>query len=177
VHADFEYDNKENDVMQVSHEDFHSCNPKAPVNIYESGRDSITMWEPGHLFYICTKHGHCKAGQKVDIRVLSPPPPTSTPSQPPSSPGSSTAPTIPAAHPSQPPSPGSTASAPAAPDNPSQPSSPSSSSTPAIPDQPSHSSPPAPAPSKNSAPSSLSSEGLLLSLQLLTALGFLAYNF
>lgn len=155
--------------MEVSREDFHACNPQVPLNIYESGRDNITMWKKNHFFYICTKKGHCQAGQKVDIRVLGPPPPTATPTPPPPSP-SSTPPT-------PPPSP--------------------SSSTPPTPGQPLHSSPPvgaAPSPSKdgadqpsnspqpmaappgsskNSAPPFLSSKGL----QLLTALGFLAYNF
>lgn len=147
--------------MEVSREDFHSCNPKVPVNIYESGRDSITMRKPGHFFYICTKVGHCKVGQKVDIRVQ----------QLPSSPGPASS-----TSPSQPPSPGS---GPAGPDGPpSQPSGPSSSTSPATPDhqQPSHSSPPAPAPSKNSA-SSQGGLALQLALQLLTPLGFLAYYF
>lgn len=144
--------------MEVSREDFHACNPKSPLNIYESGRDTIKMWKQSHVFYICTKKGHCQAGQKVDIRVLDPPPPTATPTPPPPSP-SSTPPT---------------------PDQPLH-SSPPVAAAPGpskdgAPDQPSNSSPPmaaAPGPSKNSAPLFLSSKGL----QLLTALGFLAYNF
>ncbi|KAG6645851.1 uclacyanin-3-like [Carya illinoinensis] len=168
----FQYDYKSNDVMEVSREDFESCNVRSPLNLYTSGRDSITMWKPGHYYYVCSFPGHCQAGQKVDIRVLIQPlnptpspgpsplnPPTSSPSPSPSS----TLPSTPSYQPTHPPSPSPSTSIPATPEV-----------------QSPHFSMPgadqAPAPSKNTAPKSFLPSKGLLSLHLMMAVGFLAYH-
>ncbi|KAB1224872.1 Mavicyanin [Morella rubra] len=199
----FQYDYKLNDVIEVSREDFESCNVGAPLNYYGSGRDRITMWKPGHYYYICSFPGHCQAGQKVDIRALQSPSPAPSPTSPsPSDPmpptpdhqpayhippssspsPSSTTPPTPMSHP-----PSATTITPSSPPTHSVPSgSPPSpgpiSYSPATPENSPHSSPPlmeAPPPSKskNSAPSSVSFNSLQLAVQLLMALGFLAYYY
>ncbi|KAF5463258.1 hypothetical protein F2P56_019183 [Juglans regia] len=170
----FQYDYKSNDVMEVSREDFESCNVRSPLNLYTSGRDSITMWKPGHFYYLCSFPGHCQAGQKVDIRVLiQPPNPTPSPSPSPSDPRTSSTPS---------PSPSPSSTLPSTPSyQPTHPPSPSPSTTtiPATPDaQPPHFSLPgaeAPAPLKNTAPTSFLPSKVLLGLHLMMALGFLAY--
>ena len=82
--------------MQVSREDFESCNVSSPVATYNTGRDFITLRRPGHYYYLCGVPGHCQAGQKLEVLVydlISPSPtpiasPTPTPPTPTSSSGS-----------------------------------------------------------------------------------------
>ncbi|KAK4558384.1 hypothetical protein RGQ29_007934 [Quercus rubra] len=80
----FQYNAKNNDVIEVSREDFHTCNLRSPLAFFSSGRDMINMSYPRHYYYVCTTPGHCLDGQKVDIRVLkipksTPPTPSPTP--------------------------------------------------------------------------------------------------
>lgn len=126
------------DVRQVSHEDFQSCNAKAPIEEYTTGMDSITLKMAGHHYFLCGIPGHCQVGQKVEINVL---PGASSPGE---SPGPS-----PSHNGSPAPSPGHTGSS-----TPPPSSGGSSSSTPAEPGEGSSSSTPPPS---SSAPSLWSS--------------------
>ncbi|KAM4074190.1 hypothetical protein ACB094_10G075800 [Castanea mollissima] len=190
----FQYDAIYNDVIEVSREDFHTCNLRSPLAFFNSGRDMINMSYPRHYYYVCTAPGHCLDGQKVDIRVLKIPKSTPTPSPSPSpTPNPSTSPSpspsatpkpSPSAtpRPSPSPSPIATPPSPSATPNPSTSPSPSTnaSSSPKSSAAPPHvhSIPPvaqAPAPSKKSAASSMVSSKGLLAIQLLMALCFLAY--
>ncbi|KAL4602976.1 hypothetical protein ACB092_10G092400 [Castanea dentata] len=188
----FQYDAIYNDVIEVSREDFHTCNLRSPLAFFNSGRDMINMSYPRHYYYVCTAPGHCLDGQKVDIRVLKIPKSTPTPSPTPT-PNPSTSPSpspsatpkpSPSAtpRPSPSPSPIATPPSPSATPNPSTSPSPSTnaSSSPKSSAAPPHvhSIPPvaqAPAPSKKSAASSMVSSKGLLAIQLLMALCFLAY--
>uniref|UniRef100_A0A2N9H0V7 Phytocyanin domain-containing protein n=1 Tax=Fagus sylvatica TaxID=28930 RepID=A0A2N9H0V7_FAGSY len=80
--ADFQYSIWLTDVIEVSHKHFRSCNLRFPLEFFNSGRDSITMLEPRHYYYVSSFPGHCLDGQKVDIKVLpaSQRPSTNTPS-------------------------------------------------------------------------------------------------
>lgn len=86
--AVFEYNPNFHNVLHVNHSDFQSCKFTAPIATYSTGKESITIKQPGHYYYICGIPGHCDVGQKVDIRVtgsskpsLSPgPTPRSSPS-------------------------------------------------------------------------------------------------
>ncbi|KAL6338258.1 hypothetical protein AAG906_018525 [Vitis piasezkii] len=69
----FEYSNQYHNVLQVTHDNFKSCNATAPIATYATGNDSITISRYGHFYYLCGIPGHCEAGQKVDIRVPHPP--------------------------------------------------------------------------------------------------------
>ncbi|XP_073003277.1 mavicyanin-like [Typha latifolia] len=76
----FEYNNKLQNVLQVSLDDYRACNSSSPVAVYKSGNDSITMKVSGHHFFICGFPGHCQTGQKVDIRITKSQPPAAPPS-------------------------------------------------------------------------------------------------
>ncbi|KAF9618822.1 hypothetical protein IFM89_002690, partial [Coptis chinensis] len=78
----FEYNNQFHDVLEMSHNDYDTCNTKAALKTYKSGNDSITISRYGHFYYLCGYPGHCEGGQKVDIRVVNSskaPSPTSSP--------------------------------------------------------------------------------------------------
>ncbi|KMZ62209.1 hypothetical protein ZOSMA_482G00010 [Zostera marina] len=65
----FEYKNSFHDVLEVSKEDYKSCNVNSPLASYTSGNDSVPINRRGHHFFVCGKPGHCHNGQKVDIRI------------------------------------------------------------------------------------------------------------
>lgn len=67
--AVFRYNNKLNNVVRVTHQNFKSCNATSPIAVYSSGADTINLTRPGHLYFICSIPGHCLAGQKVNIEV------------------------------------------------------------------------------------------------------------
>ncbi|PIA44865.1 hypothetical protein AQUCO_01700441v1 [Aquilegia coerulea] len=101
----FEYDVNQQNVVQVSYQNYTTCDvPKTPLASYKSGNDSITIKYYGHYYFVCGVPGHCKQGQKVDIRVPRPSP--TAPIQPPSSSASppASSPT-PSSYPSSSPSP------------------------------------------------------------------------
>nr|XP_023924585.1 mavicyanin-like isoform X2 [Quercus suber] len=54
----------------VTHQNFQSCNATSPIASYTSGSDSITLKSPGNFYYLCGVPGHCQAGQKVPIKVI-----------------------------------------------------------------------------------------------------------
>ncbi|KAK3019602.1 hypothetical protein RJ639_005021 [Escallonia herrerae] len=81
----FEYNKEYDNVVRVTHKNFNACNGTAPYATYATGNDSFTIKNPGHYYFISTVPGHCKAGQKVDIRAPgSPAPPDVDPSPTPS---------------------------------------------------------------------------------------------
>ncbi|KAL7145111.1 hypothetical protein ABFS83_07G057500 [Erythranthe nasuta] len=70
-YLDFKYNPQFHNVMEVSKEDFESCNSSSPILTYTTGHDSVELTSGGHHYFICGTPGHCKAaGQKVDIFVL-----------------------------------------------------------------------------------------------------------
>ncbi|ONH95631.1 hypothetical protein PRUPE_7G081300 [Prunus persica] len=88
----FTYNNQFHNVMQVSDQDFESCNATSAISSYTSGSDTITLKRPGHYYFLCGAPGHCQAGQKVDIKVSLPVPENLIPSPSPSSPYGSSSP-------------------------------------------------------------------------------------
>ncbi|CAB4286897.1 unnamed protein product [Prunus armeniaca] len=85
----FAYNNQFHNVMQVSDQDFQSCNATSAIATYTSGSDTFTLKRPGHFYFLCGAPGHCQAGQKVDIKVTLPVPESLIPSPSPSPYGSS----------------------------------------------------------------------------------------
>ncbi|KAH9794337.1 Phytocyanin domain-containing protein [Citrus sinensis] len=57
------------DTIQVTFQDFQSCNGASPIATFTSGSDSITLKRPGHYYFLCGVPGHCEAGQTIDIMV------------------------------------------------------------------------------------------------------------
>ncbi|KAK8937183.1 hypothetical protein KSP39_PZI012232 [Platanthera zijinensis] len=74
----FIYNKSFHNVLEVSKEDYHSCNSSSPIAAHATGNDSIPIIRSGHRFFICGFPGHCAGGQKIDIRV-----PRNTPGNPP----------------------------------------------------------------------------------------------
>ncbi|CAL9026061.1 unnamed protein product [Prunus brigantina] len=85
----FAYNNQFHNVMEVSDQDFQSCNATSAIATYTSGSDTFTLKRPGHFYFLCGAPGHCQAGQKVDIKVTLPVPESLIPSPSPSPYGSS----------------------------------------------------------------------------------------
>ncbi|KAM7501341.1 hypothetical protein LguiB_000245 [Lonicera macranthoides] len=75
----FEYNKQLQNVVRVTHKNFHACNATSPHAVYATGNDSFAASKPSHFFFICSLPGHCEAGQKVDIRVVGPRPVAPTP--------------------------------------------------------------------------------------------------
>ncbi|KAE8676191.1 Stellacyanin [Hibiscus syriacus] len=65
----FAYNPQFHNVMQVTHNDYKSCNGTSAIASYTSGSDSVTLKRPGHFYFLCGVPGHCQAGQKVDVLV------------------------------------------------------------------------------------------------------------
>ncbi|CAL9017527.1 unnamed protein product [Prunus brigantina] len=70
----FSYDNQFHNVMQVTNEDYESCNPASPIAVYASGSDTITLERPDNFYFLCGAPGHCQAGQRVEILATLPTP-------------------------------------------------------------------------------------------------------
>ncbi|CAH1417670.1 unnamed protein product [Lactuca virosa] len=69
----FHYDPASHNVVQVNQMGYQLCNisnARVGVKTYETGNDSFRIKGPGHYYFICSFPGHCKAGQKLDVRVL-----------------------------------------------------------------------------------------------------------
>ncbi|KAI3838750.1 hypothetical protein MKX03_004696 [Papaver bracteatum] len=66
----FEYSPQNNNVVQVSYEDYKKCNASSPIKTFASGKDTVPIKRKEHLFFICGFFDHCGKGQKVDIRVV-----------------------------------------------------------------------------------------------------------
>ncbi|CAB4277756.1 unnamed protein product [Prunus armeniaca] len=64
----FTYNNQFHNVMQVTNQDFESCNPTSPVAVYTSGSDTITLERHGNFYFMCGAPGHCQAGQGLRSR-------------------------------------------------------------------------------------------------------------
>ncbi|KAG8369735.1 hypothetical protein BUALT_Bualt14G0044700 [Buddleja alternifolia] len=65
----FKYSHPFHIVMEVTSQDFESCNSSSPILTYTTGHDSVKLTSSGHHYYICGTRGHCEAGQKVHIIV------------------------------------------------------------------------------------------------------------
>ncbi|KAF5727066.1 hypothetical protein HS088_TW22G00753 [Tripterygium wilfordii] len=66
----FEYKKEDDNVVEVRHHEYRTCNTTSAVVTYSSGKDSITFKMPGHYYYTSGFPGRCQVGQKVNFRVL-----------------------------------------------------------------------------------------------------------
>ncbi|XP_006296387.2 mavicyanin [Capsella rubella] len=67
----FQYNKTLHNVMEVSSQDFESCNPNFPLNTYQSQYEPVVLNRTGHFYFICGVPGHCESGQKLDVLVMS----------------------------------------------------------------------------------------------------------
>ncbi|KAK6156618.1 hypothetical protein DH2020_010866 [Rehmannia glutinosa] len=65
------YDGKTDSVLEVTEENYKSCNKSNPIKLYSDGNTKITLDKSGPFFFISGAEGHCDKGQKVEIKVLS----------------------------------------------------------------------------------------------------------
>ncbi|XP_077213812.1 mavicyanin-like [Tasmannia lanceolata] len=64
----FEYNKQFHNVLEVSRQQYRSCNTSAPMATFWTGNDTITI-KRKHHFFICGFPRHCSLGQKVDIKI------------------------------------------------------------------------------------------------------------
>ncbi|RRT35304.1 hypothetical protein B296_00021650 [Ensete ventricosum] len=90
------------DVVEVTKSEYDACTASTPIQSYTGGSTVIKLSAPGKRHFICGIAGHCTAGMKLEVDVVSAaaaatPPPVPTPTKPeapaashgPRSPGSS----------------------------------------------------------------------------------------
>lgn len=65
------YDAKVDSVLQVTKEDYETCNKSKPMKEYHSGNDKIELSQSGPFFFISGAEGHCEKGQKLIVTVMS----------------------------------------------------------------------------------------------------------
>ncbi|KAJ4824125.1 hypothetical protein Tsubulata_038787 [Turnera subulata] len=75
-------------VVQVSKQDYESCNASSPINIYITGHDYITLQSAVDSYFLSGFPGQCHGGLKLKVHISvessSPTPPTTmTPPSPP----------------------------------------------------------------------------------------------
>ncbi|KAH9695316.1 Phytocyanin domain-containing protein [Citrus sinensis] len=63
----FEYNSLFHSVLEVSREDYESCNTQSPMKSYTTGKDSITLESSDPRYFICGAPGHCQMGMKLEI--------------------------------------------------------------------------------------------------------------
>ncbi|CAL9235057.1 unnamed protein product, partial [Arabidopsis halleri] len=66
----FQYNKTFHNLMEVSFQDFESCNPNSPLTTYQSQYEPVILNRTGHYYFICDVPGHCESGQKLDVLVM-----------------------------------------------------------------------------------------------------------
>ncbi|KAI4380996.1 hypothetical protein MLD38_007116 [Melastoma candidum] len=66
------YDAGVDSVLQVTSEDYSSCNMAAPIQAYSDGNTRVTLNRSGPFYFISGAQGHCDKGQKLIVVVMSP---------------------------------------------------------------------------------------------------------
>ncbi|KAG7573179.1 Phytocyanin domain [Arabidopsis suecica] len=66
----FQYNKTFHNLMEVSFQDFESCNPNSPLTTYQSQYEPVILNRTGHYYFICGVPGHCESGQKLDVLVM-----------------------------------------------------------------------------------------------------------
>ncbi|KDP43860.1 hypothetical protein JCGZ_20870 [Jatropha curcas] len=69
----FVYEPSEDNVLQVSKEDFYACESKNPIQAHNKSPTAINLPTLGLIYFISGKPGRCNQGVKVWINVLKPP--------------------------------------------------------------------------------------------------------
>lgn len=67
INPAFEYNSLFHSVLEVSREDYESCNTQSPMKSYTTGKDSITLESSDPRYFICGAPGHCQMGMKLEI--------------------------------------------------------------------------------------------------------------
>ncbi|KAL2464348.1 1-acyl-sn-glycerol-3-phosphate acyltransferase [Forsythia ovata] len=65
------YDSKTDSVLEVTEDDYKTCNKANPIKSYHDGETQIALEKSGPFFFISGAEEHCQKGQKLEVRVLS----------------------------------------------------------------------------------------------------------
>ncbi|CAJ2675084.1 unnamed protein product [Trifolium pratense] len=71
-HLIWKYEAGKDSVLQVTKEDYVSCNISNPIKQYNDGNTKVRFDHSGPYYYISGEKGHCEKGQKLTIVVMSP---------------------------------------------------------------------------------------------------------
>ncbi|GAU17695.1 hypothetical protein TSUD_07570 [Trifolium subterraneum] len=71
-HLILKYEAGKDSVLQVTKEDYVSCNISNPIKLYNDGYTKVRFDHSGPYYYISGEKGHCEKGQKLTIVVMSP---------------------------------------------------------------------------------------------------------
>ncbi|KAI5393704.1 early nodulin-like protein 1 [Lathyrus oleraceus] len=85
-HLLFTYEAGKDSVLQVSKEDYVSCNISNPIKKYNDGKTKVRFDRSGPYYYISGEKGHCEKGEKVTVVVISQRSPSVAPVSPASAP-------------------------------------------------------------------------------------------
>ncbi|EOA18329.1 hypothetical protein CARUB_v10006848mg [Capsella rubella] len=67
----WKYDMKVDSVLQVTKEDYDSCNTAKPLKQYNDGVTKVELDKSGPYFFISGAPGNCAKGEKITLVVLS----------------------------------------------------------------------------------------------------------
>ncbi|MBA0547886.1 hypothetical protein Golob_019019 [Gossypium lobatum] len=67
----WKYDGGKDSVLQVSKEDYTSCNTSNPIAEYKDGNTKVKLEKSGPYFFMSGAKGHCEQGQKMIVVVMS----------------------------------------------------------------------------------------------------------
>ncbi|KFK29635.1 hypothetical protein AALP_AA7G159300 [Arabis alpina] len=67
----WKYDMKVDSVLQVTKEDYDSCNTAKPLKAYNDGDTKVELDKSGHYFFISGAPNNCAKGEKIILVVLS----------------------------------------------------------------------------------------------------------
>ncbi|AES59115.1 putative cupredoxin [Medicago truncatula] len=70
-HLILKYEAGKDSVLQVSKEDYDSCNISKPIKHYNDGNTKVRFDHSGPYYYISGEKGHCEKGQKLTVVVMS----------------------------------------------------------------------------------------------------------
>jgi hypothetical protein len=65
------YEAGKDSVLQVTKEDYVSCNISNPIKHYNDGYTKVRFDHSGPYYFISGENGHCEKGQKLTIVVMS----------------------------------------------------------------------------------------------------------
>ncbi|CAL9135878.1 unnamed protein product [Musa textilis] len=59
------------DVLEVTKAAYDACSATTPMESYTGGNTAIKLSAPGQRYFICGVPGHCAAGMKLEVDVIS----------------------------------------------------------------------------------------------------------
>ncbi|KAJ4880627.1 early nodulin-like protein 15 [Raphanus sativus] len=80
----FSYEAGKDSVLQVTREAYEKCNTTSPKASYTDGNTKVKLEQPGPVYFISGKEGHCQKGQKLRLVVVTPRSSASSPAPSPS---------------------------------------------------------------------------------------------